>query len=463
MKKISIELKDLSLIEGAVLYNAKTFRPIAGVSNNSKEMKKGFLYVAIKGQNYDGHDFVQDAINNGASAVMIEDSNLGNYLDKIDKPIIVVEDTVKAFGQLAMIWRLKLSAKVISITGSNGKTTTKEIIASLLTEKGKTIKTEANNNNHIGVPKTIYSANHKHDFLVIEHGTNHFGEIFYTSVIAQPDAALITNIGNSHTEFLKSKRGVLKEKKSLFDITYKRNGKVFINTDDAYLLKELINYPSAITYGFNSDADIKGKILKYEDNGLAQIQVETSKQKFTVLCPLPGRENAINTLAAIAVGINYGLTQKQIISGLKKVNPVKQRLNIIHKKSFTIIDDTYNANPESMKSSITFLKELAGVKKSIAVLGDMFELGEQSIKYHLELLKVIKKCKINMVLLTGKMMGELYKALKNVNYPVEYFKNRESLKTFINNYELHDSVILVKGSRGMKMEEFVEIVKGRDN
>ena len=228
MSAVRITLEDLFNLPASEIVNPDNYKAVSKISIDSRMINKGSLFIAIKGEKFDGHNFVREVIKNGASAVVIERKKYSQFRD-LDIPVILVDKTVDALGGLAKVWRSKLNAKVVSITGSAGKTTTKDIIGTLLSEKYKTKKTSGNNNNHIGVPLTILSADKNDEVLVLEHGTNHFGEIDYTANIAQPDYALITNIGTSHLAFLKNKRGVLKEKKSLFDVTAKRDGTLLIN------------------------------------------------------------------------------------------------------------------------------------------------------------------------------------------------------------------------------------------
>ncbi|MEO8399482.1 MAG: UDP-N-acetylmuramoyl-tripeptide--D-alanyl-D-alanine ligase, partial [Ignavibacteriaceae bacterium] len=226
MRKISLTIEDVFNIPTAVIYNPDNFKTVFAVTIDSRNVPKKSLFVAIEGEKFDGHNFINDVIKNGASAVIINAKKLSKF-ENLELPIIIVKDTTASLGDLAKIWRRKLRTQIIAITGSAGKTSTKEMLAVLLNEKFKVNKTLANNNNHIGVPLTIFSTNNRHDFLVAELGTNHFGEIKYTAEIAKSDYALITNIGNSHLEFLKNKKGVLKEKIALFESTASNNGTVF--------------------------------------------------------------------------------------------------------------------------------------------------------------------------------------------------------------------------------------------
>ncbi len=458
MKKISLSLKDIFDIPTAEIFCPNRFKSISAVTIDSRNVPVNSLFVAIEGEKFDGHNFVNDAIKNGAAAVVINEKKISKF-DKLNVPIIAVKNTTIALGDIAKIWRKKLRTKIIGITGSAGKTSTKEILSVLLNEKFSVNKTLANNNNHIGVPLTIFSTNNSHDFLVAELGTNHFGEIKYTSDIASPDCALITNIGSSHLEFLKNKKGVLKEKISLFESTISNKGFLFINNDDPLLRNSAENYKNKITFGFNDEADCKGEIKKYTDEGKTVIQIKYKNKKLVTELPLYGEQSAKNFLAAAAAAFKVGLNKNEIFSALNKLKQSEKRLNVKHLKNFILIDDTYNANPESMKYSISLLPKIKSFKNKILILGDMFELGKDEIKLHQNLAGVIKKNKINEIYLIGSRMKSLNDELKKQKIDSLHFKNREKLKKFIIEKDLKDSVVLIKGSRGMKMEEFVNAIE----
>ena len=362
--KVKITLKDLFDLPGSEIVNPDSYKAVSKVSIDSRQIEKGSLFIAIKGEKFDGHEFIRDVIKKGASAVVIERKKYPEF-DDVEVPIVIVNDTTIALGWLAKAWRSKLKAKVISLTGSAGKTTTKDMLAALLSEKFKVSKTLANNNNHIGVPLTIFNTAKSHQVLVLEHETNHFNEIAYTADIAQPDYALITNIGNSHLEFLKDRRGVLKEKISLFEITAKRKGTLFINKEDE-LLKDLYkNYKRKVTFGTSKKAGVKGKILNYTDDGKPIVELKYKRKKIKTELNLYGEQNFNNLLAASSVAFKTGLSKKEILKGIKKLSPPDKRLNVIKFSDFILIDDTYNANPESMKSSIELLSRIKIFKKKI--------------------------------------------------------------------------------------------------
>ncbi|MFA6978090.1 MAG: UDP-N-acetylmuramoyl-tripeptide--D-alanyl-D-alanine ligase [Ignavibacteriaceae bacterium] len=457
MKKITITLQDLFNMPTASIYNPDDYKSALHVTIDTREVKPNSIFIAIQGEKFNGHDFVEEALAKGANAVIISEDELKKY-ENCDGTIVTVENTIQALGDLANAWRKKLSAKVIGITGSNGKTTTKEILLVLLSEKFKVQATVRNNNNHIGVPLTIFSCNAKHQVLIAETGTNHFGEISYSSKILQPDYALITNIGVSHLEYLKDLQGVKKEKIALFDETAKNKGLIFINTDDTRL-RPLVNKYKNISFGFKNDAEVKASIIGFTNDGKTMLRIQNKKTSLVCISPLLGEHNAKNLSAAIVIALKLGLTKREILNGIDKIKPVKQRLNTKQYENVLLVDDTYNANPQSMKAAFKAVKMISLYPKKIAVLGDMFELGTESKKEHKLLATSIKKNKIDEVYLLGKQMKNLAEKLQVEKISCKHFSTREKLGNFLDNYSLQNLVVLVKGSRGMKMEEFVNQIE----
>lgn len=451
-----ITLEDIFNIPTAEIYNPDKYKAVTSVSIDTRSIRKNSIYVALKGKNFDGHNFVNDAVKNGAKAIVVSKRKLNQFED-VTIPIIAVKNTLDAYAELARIWRNKLNATVISITGSNGKTSTKEILAHLLEAKYKVHKTKANNNNHIGVPLTILSAPLNTEVLVLEHGSNHFGEIEATATVAEPDLALITNIGNSHIQYLESKEKILEEKIQLFK-SVKKNGTVFINSEDPLLKSVKNKFSNKITYGFKGKVDIKGiKKKEANNNGL---EINGLGKVVEVSLPLLGVSNFSNYLAAISVALKIGLSKKDIIKQTNSLQAVKGRLVEKRFKDCTLIDDTYNANPESVRIAIKVLKEFKNRSKKILVLGDMLELGEKAEAMHRSLGKDINSSNIDEVYLYGKLSKKLFDEIKNVNIK-KHFSNRDSLLKYLGELEITDSVILFKGSRGMKMEEYLSAIQQR--
>lgn len=462
MKKIQLNIEDLFNVPTAVIYSPDEFKAVNTVTIDSRDVKKNALFVAIKGKRFDGHNFVHDGIKNGAAAVVISEKKLADF-DEVNVPIVTVKDTTIALGDLAKIWRKKLYAKVVAITGSSGKTTVKDMLADLLSEKFSVSKTNNNNNNNIGVPLTILNTNEKHQFLVAELGTNHFGEIPYTSEIISPDYALITNIGASHLQFLKNRKGVWKEKSSLFDETIKNNGKLFINYDDPLIRNYKVKRDCAVKYSIKSRTNVYGKIKKYTDDGRPVVELIRNGKKILIELPLYGEQCAKSFVAAAAVALELGISKTNLLTGLKKIKMPAGRMNVIKLKNSVLIDDTYNANPESTQAAIELLGKIKTYNRKILFLGDMLELGNPEIILHEKLARTINKVRINEVYTIGTRMKHLSHELNRNNIIVKHFKNRKSLIIGIRNINLKQSVILVKGSRRMHMEDFLKEIKQKVN
>ena len=457
MSRVTLNIEDIFDIPTAEIFNPDEFKAVRNVTIDSRKVKKGSLFIAIKGKRFDGHSFVRSAVQSHASVLLINRKRI-NEFDDIDLPIITVKNTTKALGEIAKLWRKKLSAKIIGLTGSNGKTSTKDMLAALLNEKYKVNKTESNNNNHIGVPLTLLATNHLHDVLVAELGTNHFGEIEYTAKILQPDLALITNIGDSHLEYLKNRRGVLKEKIALFDETQNNKGKIFINYDDPLLKKLYNNFNNCTTYGFKNYVEVNGKILNYTNDGRPVIEIIYKNKKMKNTLPSYGEQSAKNYLAAVSIALNLGLTKEQIKNGTGKIKSTDGRLNVKQRNNFLLIDDTYNASPESTKGAIELVARIKTYERKVLILGDMFELGEYKIKLHRSLSSIIIKSNIDELYTIGTGMKTLHEKLFERKLITKHFRTRKSLQKFISNYNPQNTVILVKGSRGMRMEEFANAI-----
>ncbi len=452
-----INLSDIFNIPTAVIYEPDKFRSATGVTIDSRQKVKNKIFVAIKGKNFDGHDFVKHAVEKGAAAVIIDSKKLPLF-DDVNATIVTVKNTLNAFAYLAGIWRAKSKAKVISLTGSNGKTTTKEILAELLSAKYNTVKTEKNNNNQIGVPLSIFEANEKTEILILEHGTNHFGEIEYTANIAKPDFALITNVGASHLQYFGDVEGVLREKFSLFKATLQKGGTLFVNNDDALIRKAAAKFKNKITYGFKGKPDFKARILSYDDFARPEIEIVYGNKVLKIKLSLLGIANAQNFLAAATVALTLGVSKKDLIAKAKLLKSPKGRLDLTVFEDSVLIDDSYNSNPLSVKIAVDTLKRIKNYPEKILVLGDMFELGKESENFHADLAKEISKLRKFKVLTIGKNMKHLSDALGEKGI---HFKRRDSLKKYLNEISPKEKVFLVKGSRGMKMEEFTEEIKKR--
>lgn len=432
---------------------------VLGVVIDSRQVESGYLFVAIPGEKVDGHKFIPDVFAKGAAAVLSE-----QQLEDPAGPYILVESTTKALRDLAEYYRKSLDIKVVGITGSVGKTSTKEMIASVLSEKYRVLKTEGNYNNEIGLPLTIFKIRAEHEVAVLEMGISEFGEMHRLATMANPDICVITNIGLCHLENLKTRDGILKAKTESF-AHLKKDGIAILNGDDDKLStvrqvgdKEPVFYGMEEKMEYREDAKKSVYATGVENLGLygMQARIHTPEGERDVRIPIPGEHNVYNALAATAVGLSLGLSLDQISSGILKAKTIGGRTNLLNTGSMTVIDDCYNANPVSMKASIDVLATAEGRK--IAVLGDMGELGENEKKLHYEVGEYLAKKEIDVLFCAGELSEEIAKAAQKESKTCEvyYFKTRDALLEQLLSFLKKGDTVLVKASHFM---EYPKIVK----
>ncbi|MCC5803998.1 UDP-N-acetylmuramoyl-tripeptide--D-alanyl-D-alanine ligase [Rossellomorea vietnamensis] len=432
---------------------------VKGVSIDTRKIGSGNLFVPFKGENVDGHEFVRQAIDNGASAALW-DINVPNPPEDI--PVIVVEDPLLALQSLANQYRHELDLKVVGITGSNGKTTTKDIVANLLSVKYRVHKTQGNYNNHIGLPLTILSLPQDSEVAVLEMGMSGFGEIELLSEISQPDAAIITNIGESHLQDLGSREGIAKAKLEIVK-GLKPDG-LFAYYGDEPLLQEGvkgIGLKNMETFGRSESNNIYPTKIEMNNQGS---YFETSvAEGETFFLPVLGQHNIHNALAGILIARHFGLTVEEMKEGLQSLKLTQMRMEMGEgKKGESIINDAYNASPTSMKAAIGLVSELEGFRTKILVLGDMLELGDQEEEFHQEIGHLIDQEKIQQVFTFGRLGTFIAKGALE-NFPeerVHSYMDKESLAQELSSLIKGDELILFKASRGMKLEEIIEGLKG---
>ena len=416
---------------------------------NSKDINKDDVFVGIKGETIDGSKFYLDALEKGAKGVII---NKGYCIEKVeDKFIIEVDDTTKALQQIAAYKRDNINIPVIGITGSVGKTSTKDMISSVLSTKYKVCKTKGNLNNHLGVPLTILSLKDE-EVLVVEMGMNHLGEISVLSKIARPDISVITNVGTAHIGNLGSRENILKAKLEILDGM--NNGKLIINNDNDMLHNwYLNNKDNVITVGINNDSDIMATDIKYDE----YTSFKYKDNDITV--KVGGEAFVYNSLIGIAVGSLLNIDIEDIKKGIFNLELTKMRLEIVKSKhEFTIINDCYNANYDSMKSSITYLSKMTGNKK-IAVLGDMLELGDYSMELHRKVGEVLKDTNIDIVILVGELSKYIKETALTSNNTVIMCENNKEAADKVLSLASKDDVILIKASNSMNFKEIFEMIK----
>jgi len=466
-------MQDIISIPNAEIHDLR-FKSAKSVSTDSRSVSAGEIFFALRGEKFDGHNFIMDAIGKKAACAIVDrrwyrsikfetrppKSELSSY------PIVVVEDTTHALGDLARIYRRKFSMPIIAIGGSNGKTTTKEMTAKVLEKKMKVVKTSGNHNNQIGVPLTIFNFRKSHEAAVVEIGTNHFGEIKRLCEILEPDAGLITNIGAEHLEFFKNLNGVKKEESVLFDFLADSNGIAFVNADDANIAN-IPKFPRRkFRYGFQSSRsrrNLSGRLFGVDKKGCALFELKYNGKTELVHLRVPGIHNAMNALAAAAIGSHFDLSLLEIKMALENYNASEKRMQLIEAGGVKILNDTYNSNPESAIAAIRWLSIVRTNGKRIAVLADMLELGEVAEYEHQKVGHEIASTVLDYLFTFGSLAKEIAAAADessgqaaNAKLVTEIFDDKEKLTRRLLRTLSHGDVVLVKGSRGMKMEEVVD-------
>ena len=455
-------MKNMTLNKIAAVTEGKLFLPegfesakdmeIAGAVNDNRKIEKDFLFIPMVGAKVDGHDFIDDVFNKGALATLSE-----KPLDAPKGPYIQVKDTKLALKQIATAYRQELEIPVIGVIGSVGKTSTKEMISSVLQTKFSVLKTEGNFNNEIGLPLTICRIRPEHEVAVVEMGISDFGEMHRLGDIAKPDIVVMTNIGQCHLEFLKDRDGILKAKTEVFEHMPK-DGLVILNGDDDKLRNADTLGLRKVFYGMNGQ-QINAKNV--EPRGLTETvaTISVDGDTFDVVIPLPGSHNVMNALAATAVGHELGLSHEEIALGLSKAGTIAGRNNIIQVGGVSIIDDCYNANPVSMRASIEVLGKAAG--RTIAILGDMGELGDDELKLHYEIGEALEANHIGYVFTVGKLSEEINKSLSNCNSSclAYHYDTIDSMLVDLLPIIRTDDTILIKASHFMNFGHVVEAIE----
>ena len=435
------------LIQGSLLGK------VAGISCDSRSLKPQEAFLALRGKNFDGHDFVPKALKSKVSCLIVE-KKLGFSIPAA-VTVIKVKDTVLALGDIARFQRQKMDLPVIAVTGSNGKTTTKEMIAWVLSSGDQVLKNEGTKNNQIGLPQTLIQLTKKDNFAVVEIGTNHFGEVGYLAKIARPNIGVITNIGSSHLEFFKDLKGVAKEKTTLLD-NLAKPALALLNADDN-LLKNLIHRPikgqPVFSYGIKEKSDFRASDIKLSG---AKVRFKVNS-KFNFELSSLGVYNIYNALAAIAVGRIFGLSYAQMRARLAAFKFPKGRLNLVESKGLRFIDDTYNSNPLSLSAALSALGAMNCKGRKILIMGDMLELGKQKELLHRQIAwSITNTCDLlitvgNLARITAKAARRNGLEAKHIFCCANALAVRDLLLKKI--FPKADDLILIKGSRSMKMEE----------
>ena len=433
------------------------------VSTDTRTIKPGDLFVALKGPNFDGHEYLGVAEKDGAVAALISE-NVETALSTV-----LVKDTWRGLGQLAKAWRSQFQMPTVAITGSCGKTTLKEMVAAILSLRGKTHFTQGNFNNDIGVPITLLKLSAEHQYAVIELGANHLGEIAYTSGLTQPDVAVVTNAGEAHIEGFGSKENVAKAKGEIFE-GLSSTGIAVLNGDDAFYdyWQSLVTDKKQVSFSLeNTETDFYGSTFVVGENGKCQFILNATStatsETIEINLPLLGKSNALNAIAAAAVANSMGATLVEIKAGLESVKAIRGRLFPMDVGPLKIIDDSYNANPVSIHAAIDLLAGVPG--ESCLVLGDMAELGVHSPSMHREVGAYAAKQGIESLVVQGKHTSDYlvgFTAHKETGQRGVAFDTIEEVASFIVG-EVSEALILVKGSRSAAMERVVDLLEQAAN
>ena len=453
---LSIRFENFMGIEGIQFQNFekinRAFKNIPGISTDSREIKQGEIFWALIGDNFDGHDFLEQVFEKSTLFAVVAEKGFEKYKHKL-YPLAVVSDTLIALQQLGNLQRNKFDIPVIAITGSNGKTTVKEMIAHVLQQKIKVHKTEGNFNNHIGCPLTLLQLNKSHQAAVVEIGTNHKGEIKMLAKIARPNQAVVTDISGAHLEFFNTVETVAEEKLSLFD-QLDEEGIIYQNLDNPFIEQYKRTCIKTITYSMYKDADVRGKLIDLNDTGCPRFLLN---EKTEIQLQIAGLHNVKNALAAAAIAGQFGFSDGEIRMGLESFKAYSKRMQIIREKGITFINDAYNANPNSMTAAFNTISAMKSTGRIYLVLGDMFELGEYAHQLHRDVLVNALGINPDMICVLGRHMIEAAESINGQSCErIERFENHQTLAAYLADRLQGNDIVLVKGSRGMAMEKVID-------
>lgn len=424
-----------------ISYLHKLFLDSSGISTDTRKIKKDSIFFALKGENFNANEFAEEALEKGAAYAVIDEELPGK-----NERFLRVEDSLKALQQLASYHRKFLDTPILALTGSNGKTTTKELFNIVLSRKFKTVATTGNLNNHIGVPLTLLSMNSETEIGIVEMGANHQKEIQFLCNIATPNYGYITNFGKAHLEGFGGVEGVIKGKKELYDHLKEHKKLLFLNLDDP-IQKQESSYPNTFSFSSSEKADIN---LKYfREDSYAGIEAGGEK----ICGQLTGDYNGTNMAAAYTIGRYFEVSHGEIVTALKEYSPQNNRSQIIVKDNRRIILDAYNANPSSMSAALTNLSQMEGTPK-IAILGDMFELGNDAGPEHQQLMDDYAASPVDKIYAIGSNFNQT----NTSSQKIRKFESFEDFRAWFQPSEFNAGTILIKGSRGMALERVMELL-----
>lgn len=443
----------------AVLKKVTSSAVFGGVTTDTRKVEEGMLFVALKGEKFDGHDFIAQAAQKGAIGAIVNKNYDVSKLDDVDIDILAVEDTLKAYQDLARFWRGKFSIPIIAITGSNGKTTTKDLTAAVLSGKWNVLKTQANFNNEIGLPMTLLQLNSSYNAAVVEMGMRGLGQIRALTEIAKPTIGVVTNVGETHLELLGSIENIAKAKSEMAQ-AIEINGKVILNADDVYVARmHELTKAHPVYFGINHAADVKAFDIKTVDGGRTEFDALIGENTAHFTLNMPGLHNVYNCLAAIAVGYACGLTIEEMKKGLSCFKPTAMRFEYKKIGNFNIINDAYNASPMSTKAALQNLAQITGSRK-ILVMGDMFELGSAEVKSHENIAGQAKEAGVSVLITRGELTKNTVRKAREIGIPEVYeCIDHEEAAAVLKKIMQPGDTVLFKGSHGMHMEKIIELLE----
>ena len=447
----------LAATQGKVM--KKKQEKFTDVVTDTRKIAEGALFLALKGERFNGEDFAREAAVKGAAGVLVSDSCSEENLRGIEETVILVGDTLHAYQQIAHLWRKKFHIPVVAITGSNGKTTTKELVAAVLSARGPVLKTQGNFNNEIGLPLTLLGLREEHRAAVVEIGMRGLHQIEALAPVAEPTLGIVTNVGETHIELLGSIENIARAKSELVE-AIPPGGTVILNGDNEYVaaMKDKAQKGVKVfSFGLEKGVDVRGEDIQTRD-GATEFAVRYGNGRQEYLLPMVGRHNVYNALSAVATGIALGLSSEEIREGLSHAEAAKMRFQIEQKGDYRIVNDAYNASPMSMTAAISTLSELAKGRK-VAVMGDMLELGETALQAHLHVGEELAEKGFTAVITLGKMgekiaEGAEHGGILEVRRCGSHKEAAEALKEVLK----PGDTVLVKGSRGMEMEKVIDLM-----
>ena len=435
---------------------------IPHITTDTRKIAAGDLFIALRGENFDGADFAADALHKGAAAVLVNaplSASVQKNLKKEKGTVLIVPDTLKAYQEIAHAWRMKFDIPVVAITGSNGKTTTKDLTAAVLSGRGAVCRTAANYNNEVGLPLTLLGITEDDTAAVVEIGMRGLGQIAALAPVAAPNIGIVTNVCEVHMELLGSIENIAKAKAELVE-AIPAGGTVLLNADDervAAMRSMAADGVRVLTYGLGADADIRAEALRLAAGG-AQFMVTWGNERHDYSIPLAGRHNVSNALAALAAGFVLGCTPQEMQAGLRTLTPTKMRYEVYEIGARRFINDAYNASPSSMCAAIETTASLYHGRR-IAVLGDMLELGAAAEEAHREIGKRVAELGFAALVTYGEQARWMHKAAEAAGCSVCYHaESHEAAAKYLREMLVDGDTVLFKGSRGMKMEQIIALL-----